>query len=65
MADRVAEGGLTERERLTQWLVAGYRRGRSLAALSEDAGRSYGYVRRLLLDAGVTLRRRGGPRPRH
>ena len=47
-------------ERLVADLVARYRAGSSLTELSEHVGRSYGYVRRRLLDAGVALRPRGG-----
>ena len=31
--------------------------------LAQDTGRSFGHVRRLLMDACVTMRPRGGSRP--
>lgn len=54
----------TDRAALARYLVERYAAGVSLMRLSEDTGRSFGHVRRLLLDAGVTLRPRGGRRPR-
>ncbi|MDD7935774.1 helix-turn-helix domain-containing protein [Actinomycetospora straminea] len=53
-----------DRAALARYLVERYAAGVSLMRLSEDTGRSFGHVRRLLLDAGVTLRPRGGSRPR-
>ena len=55
---------LDARQALTRHLVRRYEQGASLTELSEDVGRSFGYVRRLLLDAGTTLRPRGGYHPR-
>lgn len=57
---------LTGRERL---LVARdfadfYNAGSSIRDLAQQTGRSYGNVRRLLLDAGVTLRPRSSARIR-
>lgn len=37
-----------------------YDRGRSIREIAADTGRSFGVVRALLLEAGVTLRPRGG-----
>ncbi|MEU4098225.1 helix-turn-helix domain-containing protein [Streptomyces sp. NPDC026673] len=37
-----------------------YERGASIRALAGEADRSYGYIRRLLLAAGVVFRPRGG-----
>lgn len=48
-----------EREQLTKQLVAGYAAGASVRELSEQVGRSYGFVHRLLKEAGVTMRSRG------
>ena len=51
-----------ERERLTSTLQKKYEKGASLRELAEQTGRSYGFVHRILTDAGVTLRGRGGAR---
>jgi hypothetical protein len=53
-----------DRAALARYVVERYAAGASLMRLAEDTGRSFGHVRRLLLDAGVTLRPRGGSRPR-
>lgn len=50
----------TERERLTKTLRKSYEKGASLRELAYQSGRSYGFVHRVLTDAGVTLRGRGG-----
>ncbi|PVZ14798.1 helix-turn-helix domain-containing protein [Actinomycetospora cinnamomea] len=65
-AGRTHSGGAGERDRaaFVGYLVERYAAGASLMRLSEDTGRSFGHVRRLLVDAGVTLRPRGGSRPR-
>jgi predicted transcriptional regulator len=52
-----------ERDRVAAELKAGYEAGTSIRALAKEAGRSYGGVHRLLADAGVTFRSRGGPKP--
>mgnify|MGYP001436628772 CR=1 FL=1 len=39
-----------------------YDSGASIRALAQETGRSYGGVHRLLTDAGVTFRSRGGDR---
>jgi predicted transcriptional regulator len=49
-----------ERERLAKTLRKGYEKGASLRELAGQTGRSYGFVHRILSDAGVTLRGRGG-----
>jgi hypothetical protein len=49
-----------ERERLTSTLRKKYEKGASLRELAGQTGRSYGFVHRVLTDAGVTLRGRGG-----
>lgn len=49
-----------ERKRLTDVLREKYEKGASLRELAHQTGRSYGFVRRLLSNAGVTLRGRGG-----
>ncbi|MEW2068456.1 helix-turn-helix domain-containing protein [Streptomyces sp. NPDC007346] len=47
----------------TGWKIAAeYVAGASVRAVAESAGLSYGTARVLLLEAGVTLRPRGGSR---
>lgn len=48
------------REKLTADLQRQYEKGASIRALAQQTGRSYGFVHRLLVDGGVTLRGRGG-----
>jgi Helix-turn-helix domain len=50
----------TARDELTVELVRKYDAGASIRELAEDSGRSYGFVHRLLADADITLRGRGG-----
>jgi hypothetical protein len=50
----------TARERLAADLKKKYSQGRSIRALAEETGRSYGFVHRMLSESGVTLRGRGG-----
>ena len=57
-------GRAWDRATLGRYLVERYAAGESLTRLAADTGRSFGHVRRLLLDAGVTMRPRGGSRPR-
>ena len=45
---------------LARDLAARYRAGDSIRELAESTGRSYGFVHRLLLESGVSLRGRGG-----
>ncbi|MFL0026045.1 helix-turn-helix domain-containing protein [Streptomyces sp. NBUL23] len=40
-----------------------YDSGASIRVLTEESGRSYGYVHRRLVVTGVTFRQRGGNRP--
>ncbi|MFH8337032.1 helix-turn-helix domain-containing protein [Streptomyces sp. AM6-12] len=48
------------REKLAEAFAGEYRQGRSIRAIAEEHGRSYGFVHRLLGEAGVPLRTRGG-----
>jgi len=48
------------RTKLAADLKKKYEKGQSIRALAESTGRSYGFVHRLLVDAEVTLRGRGG-----
>lgn len=49
-----------KREELARRLRIDYEAGATIRALSEENERSYGSVRRLLLESGATLRKRGG-----
>lgn len=49
------------REDLTEQLKKQYEGGASIRQLAQETGRSYGFVHRLLVEADVTLRGRGGP----
>jgi transposase len=49
-----------ERGQLAEELSKGYAEGKSIRALAEETGRSYGFVHRLLSENDVTLRSRGG-----
>ncbi|MHB8452477.1 MAG: helix-turn-helix domain-containing protein [Mycobacteriales bacterium] len=53
-----------ERSRLGRELLAQYNQGRSIRELCQTTGYSIGRVRRLLIDAGVKFRSRGGPNRR-
>jgi hypothetical protein len=48
-----------ERVRLGTVFAAHYRAGRTVDELAEAAGRTYSFMYRLLIDAGVEFRRRG------
>ncbi|MCP3822701.1 helix-turn-helix domain-containing protein [Streptomyces sp. A3M-1-3] len=48
------------RDKIAADMKKAYEGGASIRALAEDAGRSYGFVHRILTEAGVTLRGRGG-----
>lgn len=48
------------RDKLTAELRRKYEKGQSIRALADGTGRSYGFVHRLLVDAEVPLRGRGG-----
>ncbi|WP_337063226.1 helix-turn-helix domain-containing protein [Kineococcus sp. G2] len=49
-----------ERAQLAEELSKGYAEGKSIRALAEETGRSYGFVHRLLSESDVSLRSRGG-----
>lgn len=49
-----------ERDKLAAELRKKYDQGASIRVLAEASGRSYGFVHRILKDAGATLRGRGG-----
>ncbi|MGP3950913.1 helix-turn-helix domain-containing protein [Streptomyces sp. 7N604] len=48
------------REKLAARLKKEYDSGASIRAIAEVHGRSYGFVHRMLTEAGATLRGRGG-----
>lgn len=48
------------RDKLAVDLRTKYEKGASIRALAEATGRSYGFVHRVLSEADVTLRGRGG-----
>jgi hypothetical protein len=48
------------RDKLGSELGKKYEKGASIRALAESTGRSYGFIHRVLSEAGVTLRSRGG-----
>lgn len=50
----------TERSELAAELKERYEQGESIRSLAAATGRSYGFVRGLLTEAGATLRGRGG-----
>jgi Helix-turn-helix domain len=41
-----------------------YQAGRSIREIAHGSGRSYGFVRQVIAESGVSLRSRGGARPR-
>ncbi|MEU5595699.1 helix-turn-helix domain-containing protein [Streptomyces sp. NPDC020298] len=51
-----------DRKAYAEDLAELYHAGASIRGIAARTGRSYGNVRQLLLDAGVKLRARGGPR---
>lgn len=53
-----------ERRELTAYVTAEYEQGRSIRDIASTIGRSYGFVHRLLAEAGVDFRTRGGARGR-
>lgn len=59
MSKRLAKA---ERDTLARSLRIRYQQGASIRALAKDTGRSYGGIHKLLTDAGVTFRSRGGAR---
>lgn len=54
--------GAKERKANVDYCIAAYAEGASIQELADTIGRSYGTVHKLLVDAGVTLRPRGGAR---
>lgn len=48
------------RDDLAKTLVQRYERGESIRSMADDIGRSYGFVHGVLVEAGVTMRTRGG-----
>lgn len=53
-----------ERDELREALKVRYLAGASIRELAEETGRSYGFCNRLLHEANVALRPRGGSRTR-
>jgi hypothetical protein len=49
-----------DRNKLAADLKRKYTSGRSIRELASETGRSYGFVHRMLSEAGVALRGRGG-----
>lgn len=49
-----------DRTKLATSLSRRYDSGESIRSLAASTGRSYGFVHRILTEAGVTLRRRSG-----
>jgi hypothetical protein len=49
-----------DRNKLAADLKRKYTSGRSIRELASETGRSYGFVHRMLGEAGVSLRGRGG-----
>ena len=67
MADNPGKGTRVSgsaREALASELAEKYRDGASIRDLAAEVGRSYGFVHRVLLEHGVTMRGRGGSAPR-
>lgn len=63
MAEKVAKGTRVSgaaRDSLASELSTKYKNGASIRELAAETGRSYGFVHRLLVENGVTLRGRGG-----
>jgi hypothetical protein len=62
MAGKARAARVTGKERaeLARSLETKYRAGASIRELSASTGRSYGFIHRMLTDAGVQLRGRGG-----
>jgi hypothetical protein len=53
-----------DRTALESRMIELYRGGASVREISRQTGRSYGAVHKMLIDAGVVMRRRGKPQPR-
>lgn len=52
------------RQKLGAELKKAYDKGTSVRTLAQGCGRSYGFVHRLLTEAGTNMRSRGGPHSR-
>ncbi|MCP2256330.1 hypothetical protein LX15_000013 [Streptoalloteichus tenebrarius] len=52
------------RQQVAADLKKKYEKGASIRSLAASTGRSYGFVHRILIEAGVQLRGRGGDRRR-
>ncbi|MCP2257258.1 hypothetical protein LX15_000943 [Streptoalloteichus tenebrarius] len=52
------------RQQVAADLKKKYEKGASIRSLARATGRSYGFVHRILIEAGVQLRGRGGARRR-
>lgn len=50
----------SERRAVAAKIKARYERGASIREIAEDIGRSYGFVHRMLGEAGAEMRGRGG-----
>ncbi|MET7931331.1 helix-turn-helix domain-containing protein [Streptomyces sp. NPDC005349] len=48
------------REKIAAQIKTAYENGASIRAIAQDKERSYGFVHRILTEADVTLRGRGG-----
>jgi predicted transcriptional regulator len=53
-----------ERVTLSRDFVRRYKKGESIRELAHSSGRSYGFVHRILAEAGTEFRARGGHQPR-
>ncbi|MFE0356446.1 helix-turn-helix domain-containing protein [Streptomyces nigra] len=49
------------RRKIAAELKKAYDKGASIRTLAQGCNRSYGFVHRLLAEAGTTMRSRGGP----
>ncbi|OEJ28912.1 transcriptional regulator [Streptomyces agglomeratus] len=50
----------TARDKIAAEIKSAYEGGASIRTIAQDKGRSYGFVHRILTEADVTLRGRGG-----
>lgn len=62
--DKVRQIVGAERQTLAKDFVKRYTEGESIRSIATSAGRSYGFVHRVLTEAGVQVRQRGGARRR-
>lgn len=53
-----------ERQKVAKDLARRYTAGADIRTLAAETGKSYGFTHRILVEAGVTLRPRGGARRR-